>query len=245
MSSFLVNLSWGLAEGLMRTLGRYHRYQVFGFENVPKTGPALIAFHHSLCTYDSFLLSVPIWDELGREFRGLADRLIFKTPGLGQFMTDVGFVEGTREATIKMLEQGELIGLAPGGMRESLRGSNEKYQFDWTGRTGFVNVAMRAGAPIILAACPMSDDVYRVLPNPLTPFLYERFKVPLPIARGRWGTVIPRPVKLWHVLSEPIQSDVAPDQVTERDVQAQHEKIVLRMKKLMDQSLAMTAELKE
>jgi 1-acyl-sn-glycerol-3-phosphate acyltransferase len=245
MSSLLVDLSWAFAEGAMRTLGKYHRYQAFGFEHIPKTGPALIAFHHSLCTYDSFLLSVPIWDQLGREFRGLADRLIFKTPGLGQFMTDVGFVEGTREATIEMLKQGELIGLAPGGMRESLRSSAEKYTFDWTGRTGFVNVAMRAGAPIILAACPMSDDVYRVLPNPLTPLLYERFKIPVPIAGGRWGTIVPRPVKLWHLLSEPIFSDVAPDQVTDKDVSAQHERVVARMKKLMDESLAMRAELGE
>ena len=240
----LVDASWVVAKGLMRSLAKYHRYEVFGFEHVPKSGPAIIAFHHSLATYDSFLLSVPIWD-MGREFRGIADRLIFKTPGLGQFMTDVGFVEGSRDATVAMLKKGELIGLAPGGMREALRSSKEKYQFDWTGRTGFVNVAMRAGAPIILAACPMSDDLYRVTQNPLTPLIYETLKVPVPLARGRWGTVVPRPVKLWHVLSEPILSDVAPDQVTDRDVDAQHAKVVARMQRLMEQSLAMKAELGE
>ena len=222
----------------MRGLHRYHQYEVHGFENVPKTGPALIAFHHSLCTYDSFLLSVPIWDQLDRDFRGLADRLIFRTPGLGRFFREVGFVEGTREATIQMLKKGELIGLAPGGMRESLRSSKEKYRFDWTGRTGFVQVAMRAGAPIVLAACPRSDDCYDVLPNPMTPWVYEHFKLPLPIARGRWFTALPRPVKLWHLISEPIWSDVAPDQVTDADVVAQHQRVTARMEKLMEEARA-------
>jgi 1-acyl-sn-glycerol-3-phosphate acyltransferase len=234
----LARLSWKAAEALMRGLGRYHQYEVIGFENIPKTGPGLIAFHHSLCTYDSFLLSVPIWDQLDREFRGLADRLIFKTPGLGRFFHDVGFVEGTRDATIAMLKQGELIGLAPGGMRESLRSSNDKYRFDWSGRTGFVQVAMKAGAPIILAACPHSDDCYDVLDNPLTPWVYEHFKVPLPIARGRWFTALPRPVKLWHHIAEPIWPEVAPDQVTDADVTAMHAKVVARMDKLMREAMA-------
>src|SRR5262249_12327312 len=154
---------------------------VVGFENVPKTGPALIAMNHSLCTYDSFLIAVPILDRLGRLTRGLADRLIFKTPGLGRFFTDMGFVEGTREATIQMLKGGDIIGMAPGGMRESLRSHREKYTFDWSGRTGFVAVAMRAGAPIVLAACPRSDDCYDVLPNPVTPWAYRTFKVPVPL----------------------------------------------------------------
>lgn len=235
--SLVADLSWKAAERLMRALADYHRYEVFGFDHIPKTGPALIAFHHSLATYDSFLLGVPIWDRLDREFRGLADRLIFATPGLGRFFHEVGFVEGTRDATIAMLKQGELIGLAPGGMRESLRPSREKYTFDWSGRTGFVNVAMRAGVPIVLGACPASDDCYDVLANPVTPWLYEKFKIPVPLARGRFFTALPKPVKLWHLLSEPIVADVAPDQVTEKDVAAHHQKVVARMERLMREAL--------
>jgi hypothetical protein len=235
--STVADLSWRAGEGLLRALSRYHQHHVYGFEHVPKTGPALIAFHHTLCTYDSFLLGVPIWDRLDREFRGLADRLIFKTPALGRFMSEVGFVEGTRDATIAMLKQGELIGLAPGGMRESLRSSREKYTFDWSGRLGFVSVAMKAGAPIILAANPRGDDCYDVFENPLTPWAYKNFKLPVPLALGRWGTALPKPVKLWHLLSEPLVSDVAPDQVTDADVEAMHQRVVQRMAKLMRESL--------
>jgi 1-acyl-sn-glycerol-3-phosphate acyltransferase len=237
--SLYADLSFRAGKQLLRFLKEYHQHEVYGFENIPKTGPALVAFHHSLCTYDSFLVGVPIWDQLNREFRGLADRLIFKTPVLGRFFTDVGFVEGTRDATIKMLKQGELIGMAPGGMRESLRSNREKYTFDWKGRTGFVAVAMRAGAPIVLAACPRSDDCYEVLANPVTPWAYRNFKVPAPLALGRWLTPLPRPVKLWHLLSEPIWPDVAPDQVEERDVVALHQKVTERMDRLMRDSLAL------
>jgi 1-acyl-sn-glycerol-3-phosphate acyltransferase len=226
-------------DALMRFLRDYHQHRVFGFENVPKKGPALLAFHHSLCTYDSFLLSVPIRDELGREFRGLADRLIFKTPVLGRIFKDAGFIVGTREGTRQMLQEGELVGMAPGGMRESLRPTGERYRFDWSGRTGFVRVAMEAGAPIVLGACPKSDDIYRVAKNPVTPFFYERFKVPVPLAWGRWGTVLPRPVKLWHLMSEPLWPEVPPDRVTDSDVEAMHSKVVARMDRLMKDAVAL------
>jgi 1-acyl-sn-glycerol-3-phosphate acyltransferase len=235
--SRVAELSWKAGEGLLRALSKYHQHHVYGFEHLPKTGPALVAFHHSLCTYDSFLLGVPIWDRLDRDFRGLGDRLIFRTPGLGRFMSEVGFVEGTREATTAMLRKGELIGMAPGGMRESLRSSRQKYTFDWSGRLGFVSVAMKAGAPIILAANPRSDDCYEVVDNPVTPWLYRHLKVPLPLAFGRWGTVLPKPVKLWHLLSEPLFSDIAPDQVQDADVEAMHQKVVQRMERLMRESL--------
>jgi 1-acyl-sn-glycerol-3-phosphate acyltransferase len=224
---------------LMRWLRDYHHHRVFGFENVPKTGAALLAFHHSLCTYDSFLLSVPIRDELQREFKGLADRLIFKTPVLGKIFKDAGFIVGTRDGTLEMLKAGELVGMAPGGMRESLRPSRDRYQFDWSGRQGFVRVAMEAGVPIVLGACPKSDDIYRVAKNPVTPFIYQRFKLPVPLALGRWGTALPRPVKLWHLMSEPLRSDVAPDQLTDRDVEAMHAKVVARMQRLMKDALAL------
>lgn len=224
-------------EATLRRACRYHDYRVHGLDHVPREGPALIAFHHSLATYDSFLLAVPILDQLGRELKGLADRLIFKTPVLGSVFTGAGFIEGSRPATRRWLQQGELIGLAPGGMREALRSSRERHRFDWTGRRGFVRVAMEAGAPIVLAACPHSDELYTVVGNPVTRALYRRFKVPLPVAFGRRGTAIPRPVRLWHLLSEPLYADVAPDRVTDADVAAQHARVVARMETLMADSL--------
>ncbi|MEQ1505991.1 MAG: lysophospholipid acyltransferase family protein [Myxococcota bacterium] len=225
-------------EATLRALCAYHDHRVYGLDRIP-SGPALIAFHHSLATYDSFLLAIPILDQLGRTLRGLADRLIFRTPGLGALFTGAGFVEGTRDATRRMLQQGELIGLAPGGMREALRPSGARYRFDWTDRRGFVRVAMEAGAPIVLAACPRADDLYTVIGNPVTRRAYAAARVPVPVAFGRLGTAIPRPVPLWHLLSEPLVADVPPDRVTDRDVQHHHRRVVARMTTLMAESLAL------
>ena len=226
-------------EGLLRRLAKYHRYEALGFEHIPKQGPALVVFHHSLATYDSFLLGVFILDRLGRRFQGLADNLVFRTPGLGHLFTEMGFVPGTREKTIEMLQRGEIIGLAPGGMREGLRGRRRKYRIDWRGRFGFVWTSMLAGAPIILAACPRSDDIYDVYDNPITPWLYRRCHLPLPLFRGRWSTPIPRPVKLHHLISEPIYPPVPPEQVERADVERHQAYLVERMDALMAESFAM------
>jgi 1-acyl-sn-glycerol-3-phosphate acyltransferase len=226
------------AEATLRWLRDYHSHEVFGFENLPETGPALMIFHHSLATYDSFLTAPLIKDRQGRLLRGLADRKIFKTPIVGTVFTEMGFIDGTREGTRAILSRGELVGLAPGGMREALRSSREKYQFDWRGRLGFVWVSLLSGAPIVLAACPRSDDIYDVLPNPFTPWAYDKFRVPLPLFRGRAGiSPLPRPIKLWHLLSEPIFPRVAPDQVQQRDVEQHHAYLTSRMKRLMEESL--------
>lgn len=229
-------------ERLFRRLCDYHEYEVVGLENIPRTGGALLAFHHSLATYDSFLLGVPILDRLGRIFRGLADRLVFRTPGVAYAFRSAGFVEGTRHATLQMLAQGELIGLAPGGMRESLRGSHAKYTFDWQGRRGFVRTSLLSGTPIVLAACPRADDLFTVRDSTLTRWIYERARVPTPVFYGRWGLPVPRRLKLWHLLSEPIWPDVAPDQVSDDDIAGHHERVVARMTRLMADSLALGTE---
>jgi 1-acyl-sn-glycerol-3-phosphate acyltransferase len=214
-------------------LSRYHDYEVFGLEHVPREGATLMVANHTLATYDSFLLGVHILDHLGRTPRVLADRTIFRTPVLGRVCTELGFVNGTRENAMRLLREGELVGTAPGGMREGLRSSKEKYRFDWTGRLGFVWMSMLTGTPIVLTACPAGDDLFDVADISLTPWVYERFHFPMPFFRGHRGLPVPRPIKLWHLLSEPILPEVPSDRVQRSDVEAHHRRIVLRMERLM------------
>jgi hypothetical protein len=94
-------------------------------------------------------------------------------------------------------------------------------------------MSLLTGAPVVLAACPTSDDIFEVVPNPITPWVYNRLRIPLPIFRGRGVLPVPRPVKLWHLLSEPILPEVPPDAVERKDVERHHERIVDRMKRLM------------
>jgi hypothetical protein len=148
----------------------------------------------------------------------------------------------SRENVIEMLRAGEIVGLGPGGMRDSLRGHRDRYRFDWSGRLGFVHVAMTAGVPIVLAACPSADDIYTVYSTALTRWAYDRLKIPLPLFRGVGPTPLPRPVKLRHFIGEPIYPPVPPDQVDDRVVERHHQYVVGKMRELMDVAVGYPSE---
>ena len=129
---------------------------------------------------------------------------------------------------------------APGGMQEALRPSEERYQVRWSKRRGFARMAMEAQVPIILAACPRADDMFEVYPNFLTKMIYDRLRLPLPLMRGIGPTIIPRPVKLVHYLSEamrPPKIDADPE-VNQKRLEVWHQKLTKRMQQLIGEAIA-------
>lgn len=199
---------------LLRAARSYHRHEVVGLEHVPKDGRALIIVNHSLATYDIILLMVAIYDDLKRMPRPLIDRLFFKVPYLGDLATLFGAVKGSQGGAESLLDEDEIVTVAPGGMREALRPSTQRYQIRWERRMGFVKLAMRKKSPILLAACPKADDLYEIYPSHMTKWIYQKFRVPIFFARGIGPTPIPRPVKLVHYLSEPM---VPPEWIDDDD----------------------------
>jgi len=192
------------AARLLKPLLVYHRYRVKGFEHVPASGPCLLVCHHTLATYDGFLFGLRIWEETGRLGRGLGDDRIFQTPRLADFARDIGLVPASPTAGAELLAQGELVGVAPGGMKEALRPRTERYQVRWGDRKGFCRLALRAQAPMLLAACPRADELFEVYPNRLTELLYRHLHLPLPLFRGLGFTALPKPVPLTHYVAPTI-----------------------------------------
>lgn len=192
------------ALAILRPLQRYHHHHVAGLEHVPRQGRVLLVMHHTFATYDSFLFGVALHEFTGRTPRGLGDNLIFKTPVLGRWGRGVGLVPASPTAGRELLEQEQLVGVAPGGMWEALRDRKERYRVRWGRRRGFVRLALRTGSPMLLAACRMADDLYTVYDNRLTRAVYRRFKAPLPVVRGLGPTLLPRPVPLTHHVAPPI-----------------------------------------
>jgi 1-acyl-sn-glycerol-3-phosphate acyltransferase len=235
-STFFGKASYRTMELWLRALSDYHQYEVEGLEHVPKTGGALLVFNHSLATYDAWLIAVVLHDELGRSAYAILDRLLLKTPIVGAAFRELGFIEGSRDEAARILREGNLLGVVPGGMREALRPSSAKYQVDWRGRTGFVWASLLAGVPIILAACPKADDIFEVADLELTRRVYDRYKLPIPFFRGIGPTLLPRRVKLRHVLSEPIPPPVAPEKATAEVVADHHAELVERMNRMLDES---------
>ncbi len=219
----------------MELLRSYHAYRAFGIERIPKEGPALIVFNHSFATYDMGLLMHEIFQKTGRVTRPLGDRLIFRLPGLKNFASTIGVVEGNMKNAIPLLKTGELVAVAPGGMYEALRPSNQKYELEWDSRRGFARLAIQSQSPIILAACPAADDLYTLYDNKFTRKLYRKFRVPLPLLRGMGPSFIPRPVQLTHELSIPlVPPPLAEDGPTADDnLKTFHRSVVREMEELM------------
>ena len=155
------------AARLVRPLMAAHRFSTKGMEHVPRSGGCLMVVHHSLATYDGFLLGLDIWDRTGRLGRGLGDDRIFQTPRLAELAQDIGLVPASPTAGRELLDAGELVGVAPGGMWEALRPSEARYQSRWGSRRGFCRLALRAQVPMLLAAVPRADELYSVYAKPL------------------------------------------------------------------------------
>jgi 1-acyl-sn-glycerol-3-phosphate acyltransferase len=185
-------------------LRAFHRHQVVGMSHIPKKGPLIFAANHSLASYDMILMMGAVHDFTNRIPRSLVDRLFYKVPGLGALIEAMGSLEGNHQNATKLLNDDQIVVLAPGGMRESLRPSSQKYKIIWKKRKGFIKLSIETGAPIILAACPAADDIYDVMPSHVTAWAYRTFKIPVFFAKGVAFTPIPKPVKLVHHLSEPL-----------------------------------------
>lgn len=193
------------ARRVLEPFARYHRFTVEGIENIPREGPCLVVVHHSLATYDGFLIGAAIHEHTGRIPVGLGDDRIFQLGPLGDLARAIGIVPASPQAGEAALQDGQVLCVAPGGMWEGLRSRDERRRSRWENRRGFARLALRTGAPIVCAACPAADDIYTVYPSRLTDAVYRRAHWPLPILRGRGPTLIPRPVRLTGYYAEPIQ----------------------------------------
>lgn len=218
-----------------KLLRMYHGHDVVGMRSIPKEGPCLIVLNHSLATYDIGLLFEAIYDRTGRLCRPLIDRLFYKVPGAGTFMEILGARQGSHENAHQLLKNGEIVTVAPGGMREALRPSSEKYQIRWENRYGFVKLACQAQVPIVLACCPEADSLYDVRETVLTKFAYKHFKIPIFFATGFKNTPLPKPVKLTHYLSKPIKPPKLSSDPKKQKAQIErfHKKIVAEMNTLL------------
>lgn len=218
---------------LLAPLRRYHRFSLQGAEHVPASGPCLMVVHHSLITYDGFLLGAAIYEQTGRLPRGLGDDRIFEFERLGGFARAIGLEPASQEAGEALLHDGELLGVAPGGMWESLRPKPERRQSRWDGRLGFCRLAIRAGAPIMPAACPRADEVLTVFPSRLTDAAYRRLHWPVPLFRGVGPTLAPRPHKLTAFLGPTIAPPPFDPDTLEADAAALHAQVHAAMGALL------------
>jgi 1-acyl-sn-glycerol-3-phosphate acyltransferase len=131
----------------------------------------------------------------------------FELPFVSEFMRRVGGVPASPQNAIRLLEQDELVMAFPEGAKGTGKPFSERYRLQRFGRGGFVEIALRSGAPMVPVAVVGSEEIYPKLAEssalarvsgapfvPLTPtfpWLGPLGLVPLP---SRWRITFGEPI---------------------------------------------------
>lgn len=123
---------------------------------------------------------------------------------------------GTIPICVEVLKSGDLLSIAPGGVREAQFGDNT-YQLIWGNRTGFAKVALEAKVPIIPVFTANIRESFRSLGLGQWLFekIYDQTRLPLVPIYGGF------PVKLRTIIGKPIPYDphLSPEQLAEKTAQ--------------------------
>lgn len=143
---------------------KYWRVDVSGVENIPRDGAALLVSNHAgVLPWDGAMIKVAVFDEVERHARALAATWFGELPVASWLLRRTGQTPGLRDDSQRLLAAGELVLVFPEGVRGTGKPWNERYQLRRFGRGGFVEVAMRAGVPIIPVSVVGSEETYPML----------------------------------------------------------------------------------
>src|SRR5207245_10386809 len=130
----------------------YFRVEVDGIRSVPASGRALLAANHAgVVAYDGAMIRTSIIAEhpRPRHARMLVVDWAFALPYLSMLLTKTGNVLAHPDNATALLERDELVGVFPEGVKGAAKRYQDRYRIRRLGRGGFVQVALRTGAPII------------------------------------------------------------------------------------------------
>ena len=142
---------------------RWWRVKVEGAHRVPAHGRALLASNHAgILPWDATMISVALLREhpLPRHPRFLVLNWAFDLPWISVFMRKVGGVVASPYNALRLLEQDQLVAVFPEGVKGTGKPFAERYRLQRFGRGGFVEIALRAGAPIVPVAVVGSEEIY-------------------------------------------------------------------------------------
>ena len=187
------------------------RVQVEGAERVPAHGPAMLAANHAgILPWDATMISLALLREhpLPRHPRFLVLDWAFELPWISTAIRRLGGVVASPYNALRLLEQEKLVAVFPEGVKGTGKPYSERYRLQRFGRGGFVEVALRAGAPIVPVAVVGSEEIYPKLADvpalarligapffpvtPTFPWLGPLGVVPLP---SRWRIEFLEPIE--------------------------------------------------
>ena len=217
---------WGRSEH-MRALARrvyepvykrWFRAEWEGLEKIPTDGGALLVANHAgAIPSDAPAIMHGIETELDRPVYGLADQMFKSLPVVGTLWSRLGGVVAHPDNAYRLLrEQNQLVLVFPEGSKGPGKLYKDRYQLRRFGRGGFVEIAMRAGVPIVPIAVVGAEESMPVVFKSntiakLTGLPYMPITANM-LALGPLGGLAYFPAKFKLKVLDPVSFDVAPDQ---------------------------------
>jgi 1-acyl-sn-glycerol-3-phosphate acyltransferase len=163
---------WGFDEGFAEALyplfeflyDAWWRVDADGVRHVPAHGPGLIVANHAgaLFPFDATMMTVAIMKRhpLPRWPRFMVLDWAFQLPFLSSFMRRGGGIPASPHNATRLLRENELVMAFPEGVKGPGKAFADRYRLQRFGRGGFVEIALRTGAPIIPTAVVGSEEIY-------------------------------------------------------------------------------------
>lgn len=234
----------------------YFRTSFAGVENVPKDGPFVaVANHGGGPLLPDVLMMVARWWKLfgvEKPAYAMVHDAAFKVPGVRELLFRMGGIPASRENAARVLDMGGTLLAFPGGELEAQRSFRERNTIDFRGRTGFIEVALEYGAPILPVVNVGGHEVYFTLFSSrllaeitgfraLTGLKTLTANVGLPW--GLWPTsllpYLPLPAKFTYRVGKPIQVPKDPALANDREyVGKLYDEITGTMQTMVDELAA-------
>ncbi len=145
---------------------KYWRVEAEGVTNVPARGRALLVANHAgIVPYDGAMIRTAILAEHPhpRHARMLVVDWAFALPFTNMLLLKTGNVLAHPDNAMALLQRDELVGVFPEGEKGASKPYSSRYRIRRFGRGGFVQVALRARAPIIPVAVVGSEEIHPVV----------------------------------------------------------------------------------
>lgn len=194
---------------------RWWRIAAAGLGHLPARGPALVVANHAgTVPWDAAMMATAMRREWAhgaepRHPRFLVLDWAFTLPWVSVAVRRFGGVPATPDNALALLRQGHVVFVFPEGAKGVGKPYRRRYRLERFGRGGFVDVALRAGVPIIPCAVVGSEEIHPKLGElplvgrllgapyvpitPTFPLLGPLGLVPLP---SRWRITFGAPIDL-------------------------------------------------
>jgi 1-acyl-sn-glycerol-3-phosphate acyltransferase len=195
---------------------RWWRVHASGAQHVPATGPVLVVANHAgVVPWDAAMMAVALRRHARatgatyRHPRFLVLDWAFSLPWASVAIRRFGGVPASPHNALALLREGHVVMVFPEGAKGVGKPFSRRYRLERFGRGGFVELAMRAGAPIVPCAVVGSEEIYPKLGElpllarltgapyfpvtPTFPWLGPLGAIPLP---SRWRIAFDAPIDL-------------------------------------------------